>query len=161
MTPQDQRDSLRRNVTLSSLVFLAIVGVVAYFIVTGKVDMNGDPVRMEASVAQTVNYAEDRAPVLTVDATVVNDSDKTLTVQAETQCKIFQWFLLDKDGSLIEAQLPNPNCADVPATNFVEPHHKMTDKFTLELDQRRVQPGDYVLFIRYWGYEGRQQVTIK
>lgn len=160
MTSQNQRDSLRRNITLSSLVFLAVVGVIAYFIVTGKVDM-GDPVRMEANVTQTVNYGPTQGPVLQVEATVVNDQDETLPVQAKTQCKIFQWFLLDKDGALIEAQLPNPNCADVPATNFIEPHHKMTDKFTLQLDQRRVQPGDYVLFMRYWGHEGRQQVTIK
>ena len=160
MNSQSQRDSLRRNITLSSLVFLAIVGVVAYFIVTGKVDM-GDPVRMEASVTQTVDYAPDHGPVLKVEATVVNDSDKTLTVKTKTQCKIFQWFLLDMDGALIEAQMPDSNCADVPATNFIESHHKMTDNFTLQLDQRRVKPGDYVLFIRYWGYEGRQRVTIK
>ncbi|NIJ39987.1 hypothetical protein FHS78_000242 [Parvibaculum indicum] len=160
MSPEDQRSSLRRTVSLSSLVMLSVVGVVAYFIYSGKVDM-GDPVRMDASVEQTVDYEQDRGPALSAEVTIVNDSDETLTVQSETQCKIFQWFLLDMDGALIEAQLPDSNCADVPATNFIEPHHKMTDKFTLELDRRRVQPGDYVLFMRYWGYEGRQQVTIE
>lgn len=160
MSPEDQRSSLRRTVSLSSLVMLSVVGVVAYFIYTGKVDM-GDPVRMDASVEQTVDYGPDRGPVLSADVTIVNDTDETLTVQSETQCKIFQWFLLDMDGALIEAQLPDPNCADVPATNFIEPHHKMTDNFTLELDRRRVQPGDYVLFMRYWGYEGRQRITIE
>ncbi|MGX1196158.1 hypothetical protein [Parvibaculum sp. MBR-TMA-1.3b-4.2] len=160
MSPEDQRSSLRRTVSLSSLVMLSVVGVIAYFIYTGKVDM-GDPVRMDATIEQTVDYADNRGPTLSADVTIVNDSDETLTVRSETQCKIFQWFLLDTDGALIEAQLPDANCADVPATNFIEPHHKMTDKFTLELDRRRVQPGDYVLFIRYWGYEGRQQVTIE
>ena len=160
MNREDPRNALQRNIVLSSLVMLAVVGVIAYFIATGKVDM-GDPVRMEATVEQTVDYAPEHGPVLTVSATVVNDTDETLPVQAETQCKIFQWFLLDMDGALIQAQNPDPSCADVPATNFIEPHHKMTNKFTLELDQRRVEPGDYVLFIRYWGYEGRQRVTVK
>jgi hypothetical protein len=37
----------------------------------------------------------------------------------------------------------------------------MNETFVLDLDPSRVRPGDYLLFLRYWGHEATEPVTIK
>ena len=42
----------------------------------------------------------------------------------------------------------------------LEAKHNISGEFTLTLDPARVKPGRYILFMRYWGHEHREPVTI-
>ncbi|ABS64486.1 hypothetical protein Plav_2879 [Parvibaculum lavamentivorans DS-1] len=148
-----------RNMMRFALVALAMVGVVMFFIVTGRVDMS-EPVELTARLSQPATYSATSLTTLDVSLTLANNTDEALPLELRSQCDIFRWFVTDEDKNLVQSQRDDEPCVNLPVTGALEPKTNMTGNYTLNLDPTRVTPGDYILFIRYWGYEIREPLTI-
>ncbi len=142
-----------------SFAMLAAVGVVAYFIYSGNVQPD-EPIKLIVTAEQGVAGADRQIP-LNVTVRLENNTKDGLVLTAPTQCDIFRWFITDTSKEFVQAQTDTRLCAQVVATGYLDSHHALTEKYPLELDPKRVHPGDYLLFIRYWGHEESVPVTIR
>lgn len=157
--PPDAAGEAGRNMMRFSLVVLAMVGVVMFFVVTGRVDMS-EPVELTATVTQPATWNAAAPLELEVVLTLANNTEEALPLELPSQCEIFRWFLADKDKNLVQSQRDDEPCVDIPIKGALEPKHNMTGNYTVKLDPARVPPGDYILFIRYWAHELREPITI-
>lgn len=148
-----------RNMMRLAMVVLSVVGVIAFFIVTGRVEM-GEPVELTLRVSQPQTWTADGPLDLQVAPTLANNTDEPLALSLASQCDIFRWFVTDEDRNLVQSQRDDEACVDLPVKGELEAKHTMSGDYTLKLDPARVKPGSYILFIRYWGYETRESVTV-
>ncbi|MCF8470677.1 MAG: hypothetical protein K9G30_07825 [Parvibaculum sp.] len=157
--PHDPAGEASRNMMRIALVVLSMVGVVAFFVVTGRVEMN-EPIELSAEVTQPRTHSEDAPLTLEIALILANNTDELLPLSIGSQCDIFRWFLTDEDQNFVQSQKDGEPCVDLPVKGNLEAKHQMTGSYTLKLDPHRVKPGDYILFVRFWGHELRQPVTI-
>lgn len=157
--PKDVASEASSNLIRMALVVLAMVGVVVYFISTGRVQFN-EPVELTARIAQPTTWTETGPLTLTVGVTLVNNQDEPLQLETSSQCNIFRWFLTDDNRDFIQSQRADDACIDVPVRGELEGKHTISGEYTLTLDPARVKPGDYIIFLNYWGHELRQKLTI-
>lgn len=149
-----------RNMMRIGLVAMAVVGVVTFFIATGRVELD-EPLVVTATPVQADPWQEGAGPLrVNVEVKIANNANEGLPLDVSSQCEIFRWFVVDEADSLIQSQREETPCLDMPVTGHLDPKHSLTGTYTLELDPRRVKPGNYRLFARYWGYEIRQPFTI-
>ncbi|MBI1262359.1 MAG: hypothetical protein GC184_11600 [Rhizobiales bacterium] len=144
----------------STLAIMAMAGVMAYFIYTGQV-LPDDPVVYKATSTQTESYAAGQPTKLTIDVRIENYEDKPLELVSPTQCEIFEWFVTDPKGELVQSQTTPDSCAQMTAQQVLTKNQAISDSYTIELDPARVKPGEYRLFTRYWGMETNQALDIR
>lgn len=144
----------------STLAIMAMAGVMAYFIYTGQV-LPDEPVVYKATSMQTESYAEGRPTKLTIDVRIENYVEKPLQLSSPTQCEIFEWFVTDPKGELVQSQTTPDACVQMMAQQVLSKNQAISDSYSIELDPARMKPGEYRLFTRYWGMETNQVLDIK
>ena len=157
--PDSAAAKARSNMMRLGLVAVAMTSVIAFFVLTGRVDLN-EPVELTARVTQPATWAESGPLTLGVAVTLANNTEEPLPLSLASQCDIFRWFLTDDDRNLVQSQRNDEPCVDLPMQGNLEAKHNISGEFTLTLDPARVKPGRYILFMRYWGHEHREPVTI-
>ncbi|MBX3447349.1 MAG: hypothetical protein KF765_11400 [Parvibaculaceae bacterium] len=158
--PNEAALNARSNLIRMSLVFMAMAGVIAFYIGTGRVQLN-DPVELTVQVTQPRSWTEAGPLTLAVNVTLANNTGEAMPLEIDSQCKIFRWFLTDRDQNFVQSQRGDEACVDVPMRGELEGKHSISGEYELELDPSRVKPGDYILFMNYWGNERREPVTIR
>jgi hypothetical protein len=156
---RDAADKAGSNLTRMSLVFLAMGGVIAFYIGTGRVQLN-DPVELTASISQPNTWTETGPLALDVSVTLANNTEEPLPLEVASQCDTFRWFLTDEDQNFVQSQRGEETCVEVPVRGELEGKHTISGNYTLTLDTSRVEPGNYILFLKYWGHELREPITI-
>ncbi|MBC7103464.1 MAG: hypothetical protein H5U13_09645 [Parvibaculum sp.] len=157
--PDSAAEKARSNMMRLGLVAVAMAGVIAFYVLTGRVDLN-EPVELTACVTQPATWTESGPLTLGVAVTLANNTDEPLPLSLASQCDIFRWFLTDEDQNLVQSQRSDEPCVDLPMQGNLEAKHNISGEFTLTLDPARVKPGRYILFMRYWGHEHREPVTV-
>lgn len=157
--PETAAEKARSNLTRMSLVFLAMAGVIAFYIGTGRVQLN-EPVELTARIAQPTSWSQTGPLTLDVVVTLANNTDEPLPLEVASQCDIFRWFVTDGDRNFVQSQRNEETCVDVPVRGELEGKHTISGEYSLSLDPARMPRGDYILFLRYWGHEIREPVTI-
>lgn len=158
-TPKDAASAASSNLIRMALVVLAMAAVIAYYIGTGRVQLN-EPVELTARIAQPATWTAAGPLTLTVGVTLANNRDEPLQLETSSQCNIFRWFLTDDNRDFIQSQRADDACIEVPVRGELEGNHTISGEYTLTLDPARVKPGDYIIFLNYWGHELRQPLTI-
>lgn len=158
--PSEAAQNARSNLIRMSLVFMAMTGVIAFMIGTDRVQLYDEPVELTASVSQQQEWTESGPLDLKVNVTLINNTGDPIPLEAENNCAIFRWFLTDEDRNFVQAQRDEDVCIAVPMRDQLEGKHQVTDEYDLALDTSRVKPGRYILFIKYWGNELREPVTL-
>lgn len=162
MPPKDPKEAAKNagsNLVRMSLVFMAMAGVIAFYIGTGRVQLN-DPVELTAHVSQQKAWTESGPLALKVNVTLANNTGEPMPLEAANNCEIFRWFLTDEDRNFVQAQREEEVCIAVPVRDQLEGKHQVSGEYDLSLDTSRVKPGRYILFIKYWGNELREPVKI-
>lgn len=157
--PKTPSDLGKRMINMSFAV-LAAVGVIAYFIYTGAVKPD-EPVTLTVTTDQPEASVANQPVKVDVTVRLENNTKETQALTAATQCDVFRWFLTDDKKEFVQSQADDKVCAQVTVSTALAGRHIMTEKFPVELDPRRVHPGDYRLFIRYWGQETDVPLTIR
>lgn len=142
-----------------SLVFMAMAGVIAFYVGTGRVQLN-EPVELTATVSQQQKWTESGPLALKVNVTLANNTGEPMPLEAANTCEIFRWFLTDEDRNFVQAQRDEEVCIAVPVRDQLEGKHQVSGEYELALDTSRVKSGRYILFIKYWGNELREPVTL-
>src|SRR5690554_744372 len=158
-SPKEAAGIASSNLIRMALVVLAMAAVVAYYIGTGRVQLN-EPIELTARIAQPATWTDAGPLTLTVGVTLANNQDEPLQLETSSQCNIFRWFLTDDNRDFIQSQRADDACIDVPVRGELEGKHTISGEYTLTLDPARVKPGDYIIFLNYWGHELRQKLTI-
>ncbi|GEM_PF-1154850 len=158
--PNDVADSAGRNMMRIGLVAMAVVGVVTFFIATGRVELE-EPLVVTATPVQVGTWVAGAPVKLDVEVKIANNSNEGLALEVASQCDIFRWIVLDAESEFVQSQAGGDACIDLPVSGFLDPKHSLTGAYALELDPKRVTPGDYRLLVRYWGYEVRRSFTIE
>jgi len=156
---RDAADKAGSNLTRMSLVVLAVAGVIVFYIGTGRVSLS-EPVELTANISQPNTWTETGPLSLDVGVTLANNTEEPLALETSSQCDIFRWFLTDEDQNFVQSQRGEETCVDVPVRGEIEGKHTISGNYTLTLDPSRVKPGDYILFLKYWGHERREPITI-
>ena len=157
--PSEAAQNARSNLIRMSLVFMAMAGVIAFYIGTGRVQLN-DPVELTARIAQQQAWTETGPLSLKVNVTLANNTGEAIPLEAGNNCEIFRWFLTDEDRNFIQAEREEEICFAVPVRDQLQGKHQVTGEYILTLDPGRVAPGRYILFMQFWGNELREPVKI-
>ena len=158
--PNEAAQNARSNLVRMSLVFVAMAGVIAFYVGTGRVQLN-EPVELTANVTQPRSWTETGPLTLAVSVTLANNTGEAMPLEIGSQCNIFRWFLTDRDQNFVQSQRGDEACLDVPMRGELEGKHSISGEYTLELDPARVKPGDYILFLNYWGIERLEPITFR
>lgn len=157
--PKEAASLASSNLIRMALVVLAMAAVVAYFLGTGRVQLN-EPIELTARISQPKTWTEAGPLTLNVGVTLANNREEPLPLETSSQCSIFRWFLTDDDRNFIQSQRGDDACIEVPVRGELEGNHTVSGEYTLTLDPARVKPGQYILFLNYWDHELREKVTI-
>ena len=143
-----------------ALVVLAMCGVIVYFIYSGNVELD-DPISLKVALTQGTPATAGGAIPLTVDITFSNNTKEGMALTSPSQCDVFNWFLTGTDREFVQSKEEAADCPKLTVTTWLESKHAMKESFTVALDPKRVHPGDYLLFVRYWGHETIENLKIK
>jgi len=151
---------LGKRMMSQALVVLAMCGVIVYFVYTGNIQPD-DPVSLKIALTQGTPETPGGAIPLTVDVTFSNNTDKGMALTAPSQCDVFNWFVTGTDKEFVQAKDDPADCPKQTVTTWLDSKHAMKETFKIGLDPKRVHPGDYLFFVRYWGHESIEKLKIK
>jgi len=160
MTDPKTPSDLGKRMMNMSFAMLAAIGVIAYFIYTGAVKPD-EPVTLTVTTEQPEASSADKPIKLDLTVRLENNTEEVQALTAPTQCDVFRWFLTDDKKEFVQSQGDDKVCAQVTVSTALAARHVMTEKFPITLDPKRVHPGDYRFFVRYWGHEADVAVTIR
>ncbi len=154
------KPDLGKRMMNQALIVLAMIGVVIYFVYFGDIQPE-EATTFDVTLTQATPTAPSIAIPLTVAITLTNNTKSGIALTADTQCAVFNWFLTGTDREFVQSKEEPSDCAKQTVSTWLDSKHVMKQTFTLALDPARVHPGDYLLFLRYWGHEVIEKVTIK
>lgn len=157
--PSEAAQNARSNLVRMSLIFMAMAGVIAFYVGTGRVQLS-EPIELTARIAQQQAWTEAGPLELKVNVTLANNTGEPIPLEAGNNCEIFRWFLTDEDRNFVQAQRDEEICFAVPVRDQLMGKHQVTGEYMLGIDTGRVKPGRYILFIKFWGNELREPVKI-
>jgi len=160
MTSPKLPSELGQRMINMSFAMMAVVGVIAYFIYTGSVQPD-EPVKLTLTAAQTEPASPGKPIKIALTVRLENNDNKGLALTAATRCDVFRWFLTDTNKEFVQSQADDQVCAQVTVSTWLDAHHAITETFPVELDPKRVKPGDYRFFVRYWGHETNEAIAIR
>jgi hypothetical protein len=150
---------LGKRMMNQALVVLAMIGVVIYFVYFGDIQPE-EPVTLTITTAQGKQSATSNNIPLDVSVKLSNNTKEGIALTVPSQCDTFNWFLTGENKEFVQSQQQADSCTKQTVSTWLEGQHAMNEKFTLQLDPHRVHPGKYKLFVRYWGHEINEDVTI-
>lgn len=154
------KPDLGKRMMNQALIVLAMIGVVIYFVYFGDIQPE-EAVTFDVTLTQDTPTAPSTAIPLTVAITLTNNTKTGIALTSATQCNVFNWFLTGKDREFVQSKPEPSDCTKQTVSAWLDSKHTINQTFTIALDPARVHPGDYLLFLRYWGHETIQKVTIK
>ena len=149
-----------RRMMNQALAVLAMCGVIVYFIYSGNVELD-DPVSLKIELTQGLPANNGGAIPVAVDITFANNTKEGMALTSPSPCDVFNWFLTDTKKEFIQSKEDPDDCPKQTVTTWLDSKRAMKESFSLALDPKRVHPGEYLLFIRYWGHEKIENLTIK
>lgn len=154
------KQDLGKRMMNQAFIVLAMIGVVIYFVYFGDIQPD-ETTTFDVVLTQDTPTAPNTAIPLTVAITFTNNSKDGIALTSQTQCDVFNWFLTGTDKEFVQSKEEPSDCPKQTVSTWLDGKHILKQTFTLELDPARVHPGDYLLFLRYWGHETTQKLTIK
>ena len=149
-----------KRMMTQALAVLVMIGVIIYFLYAGNVQPD-EPVSFEITVTQASNAVPGQPIRLDVALKLTNNTKDGVALTVPTQCEVFNWFLTDEDKEFVQSKAEEADCPKQTVSTWLDGQHAMNETFALNLDPNRVKPGDYLLFLRYWGHKAIEHVSIK
>jgi hypothetical protein len=134
-----------------SLIMLGII-VAVVLIVRMNPSLFQDDIHLELDAPSRVTVSDGPAEFV-ITARLINNTNEPVHLTVESDCKVLQWFVLDGNGSFVEAGI-REDCNDLPASQILQPDHFTSYAHTIRLDTSRyVARKRYRLHYRFWGHE--------
>ena len=114
-----------------------------------------DAIRLPAE-----NQAAGAIMKLPITIRLRNHRKRAIELRASTPCAVFRWQVVVA-GEVVQLK-PNRLCAQVVATDSLEPAQQLEQSYVLSLDPRRyIVGGRYRLVYTFWGYPDQHDFAVK
>lgn len=141
------------NFMATTLIMIAVVGIVSVAISQGWLNLDEDPVHLTVTAPEAVTLPPRGDVPLTYTVNLKNNTDDPVLLEASTPCRIHRWFVADQGGNFVQGE-PKEACTEVMMQADLVPNSFLEDENQILLDAARYQSGaDYQLMVRFWGYE--------
>lgn len=97
---------------------------------------------------------------LVVGLVLSNTSGETQQLYAPTPCDIFNWWVEDGAGNVVQRE-PPVMCIKLPQFREIGSRQIIPAKFTIVLDGHLYSTGTYTLKVTFWGKEGEAALNIQ
>ena len=142
-----------RNYFATSLIMLAVVGIIAIAVSEGWINLDEDPVHLTVTAPEKVIMPRDGEVPLIYTVNLKNNTDDPVLLEARDPYRIHRWFVADGGGNFVQGE-PKETCAQVVMNADLTPESMVEDTNEIALDAERYTPGaSYQLMVSYWGYE--------
>lgn len=142
------------NMVVTTIAAIVIITVLGYFsrddrrVGRGEIGLEvGAPIEHKLS-----NFDTTPLPVV---LRLVNNTAETMRLTADGPCKIFRYVVTTDDGGFIQAVRRPETCEETVTQAAIAEDDVIEEIRQVPLDTARYRPGDYVVRIKFWNYEGQ------
>jgi len=160
-TPQQKaaENQLGRRLITSTLFMMAMAAGVGLLVYYGLIDLTPEEVALDVEIAQGTSPSDGSKIPFTVDLSLTNNTSETVALSAPNRCQVFRWFVMTPQEAFVQGE-GEEICAQVMVSGTLDPDNVLTERYRIELDPKRVKPGDYNLAVRFWDYEALEPFTV-
>lgn len=141
------------NMVVTTVAAIVIITVLGYFgrddgrVGTGDIGLEvGAPIEHKLSTYDTTP--------LPVVLRLVNKTNETMPLSADGPCKIFRYIVTTDGGDFIQAVRRPEVCNETTTRAAIAENDVIEEIRQVPLDSKRYEPGDYVVRVKFWNYEG-------
>lgn len=81
-----------------------------------------------------------------------NPSGKVQYLAQQNTCKVFRWFVLDKNSAFVQSKPKRSSCVAAQIQRGLKPWEEIEEVFDVVLERKRFkQNEDYFLVVEFWG----------
>ena len=142
--------------TLAAIVIITALGFYARD--DGRVG-NGE-IGLELGVPiehQLTDYDTTPMPIV---LRLINNTDEIMPLTADGPCKIFRYFVTTSEGGFVQAMRAPEVCNETQTQAALANKDVIEEIRQVPLDSKRYRPGNYILRIKFWNYEGEAAFTL-
>lgn len=141
------------NYMATTLIMIAVVGIVSVAISQGWLELDQDPVHLTVTAPEKVILPREGDVPFSYTVNLKNNTDDPILLEASTPCRVHRWFVADRGGNFVQGE-PEEVCAQVVMNADLTPESYLEDVNAITLDAARYTSGaEYQLMVRYWGYD--------
>ena len=137
--------------TIAAIVIITVLGYLARD--DGRVGRGDIGLEVGAPIEHQLS-SYDTTP-LPVVLRLVNNTSDTQALLADGPCKVFRYVVTSADGGFIQAVRRPEVCNETITKAAIAENDVIEEIRQVPLDTARYQPGDYVVRIKFWNYEGQ------
>lgn len=142
--------------TLAAIVIITVLGYMARD--DGRVGRGEIGLEVGAPIEhQLSSYETTPLPVV---LRLVNNTAETMPLLADGPCKIFRYVVTTDDGGFIQAVRRPETCNETVTKSAIADNDVLEEIRQVPLDTNRYRPGDYVVRVKFWNYEGDALFTL-
>jgi hypothetical protein len=142
--------------TLAAIVIITTLGFWARD--DGRVGNN--EIGLEIGVPVEHRLTDYETTPLPVVLRLVNNTNETMPLTADGPCKIFRYFITTSGGGFIQAVRTPDICNETQTRAALANQDVIEEIRQVPLDSKRYAPGDYVVRVKFWNYEGEASFTL-
>jgi len=142
------------NMVVTTIAAIVIITVLGYFarddgrVGRGEIGLEvGAPIEHQLGNRKTTP--------LPVVLRLVNNTDETMPLTADGPCKVFRYVVTTDDGGFIQAVRRPEVCNETVSRAAIAENDVLEEIRQVPLDTARYSPGDYVVRVKFWNYEGQ------
>jgi hypothetical protein len=147
------------------VMFVAFIAALGYAASRGAFDYMANEVTLTIEANRTtVDFASREPPVIQLHVKLKNNTDKSVTLEADSPCKILKWVVLSAPArDLVQARGGKEvECPDQPLRQNLAPGQQIEEFYALVLTPERfAAAGDHEAHVKYWGYTAVVPFSVK
>lgn len=148
------------NMLLTTLAICLVIGLTGYYLRDdGRIGNGETGLELGVPVEHRLQRGFEVTP-LPVVLRLVNRSDKIVDLTADGPCKVFRYVVTTSDGGFIQAVRRPEVCEETATRSAVAENDTLEEIRQVPLATDRYSPGDYVLRVKFWNYEGQASFTL-
>jgi hypothetical protein len=144
-----------RQYMLRAVIWVSFVAALGYAAAYGGLDFLENDVHLAAEPNRERVALAGEAPVIEVKVSLRNNTRDTVTLKADSACKMFRWQIFNRAGSMVQSKVNEDTCPSGAVTAILPPGEKLEEFYSIALVPTRLTAGqDYLVHYWYWGHEG-------
>ena len=145
-----------RRQVIQTVIFVAFVAALGFAVSRGAFDYMSNEVTLTIEANRTdVDFNAAEPPVIQLHVKLKNNTSQTVTLNADSPCRVLQWVVLTSEGEFVEARSgEETKCADQAMHHTLVPEKELEEFYALILTpDRYATAGKYEAHVKYWGYK--------
>jgi len=137
------------------VIFVAFVAALGLAVSRGAFDYMSNEVTLSVEPNRSaVDFNSSEPPVIQLHVKLKNNTEQSVTLDADSPCRILQWVVLTSEHEFVEARSgKDTECPAQALHQTLAPEKQLEEYYALILSPDRFESaGQYEAHVRYWGY---------